>query len=155
MFERYTEPARRVLFFARYESSQIGTPSIEPSHILLGILREEKGLIRTIFSTQRVTPEQVRKHIERVTVFQEEYPLSVEIPFAQRSKRLLQYAAEEADRLAHHGIGRPHMLLGLLMLDDEPLASYLADQGVTLAGTREDVRIGWAADEDERFSDAD
>ena len=54
MFERYTERARRVLFFARYEASQIGTPSIEPAHILLGILREGRGLIPTIFSTARV-----------------------------------------------------------------------------------------------------
>ena len=29
MFERYTERARRVLFFARYEASQLGSISIE------------------------------------------------------------------------------------------------------------------------------
>jgi ATP-dependent Clp protease ATP-binding subunit ClpC len=29
MFERYTEKARRVIFFARYEASQLGSPYIE------------------------------------------------------------------------------------------------------------------------------
>ena len=29
MFERYTERARRVIFFARYETSQYGSPYIE------------------------------------------------------------------------------------------------------------------------------
>ena len=29
MFERYTERARRVLFFARYEASQLGSISID------------------------------------------------------------------------------------------------------------------------------
>ncbi len=40
MFERYTEMARRVIFFARYEASQYGSPYIETEHLLLGLLRE-------------------------------------------------------------------------------------------------------------------
>ena len=35
MFERYTEKARRVIFFARYEASQFGSPYIETEHLLL------------------------------------------------------------------------------------------------------------------------
>ncbi|MGC4053504.1 MAG: Clp protease N-terminal domain-containing protein [Paludibaculum sp.] len=42
MFERYTEKARRVIFFARYEASQFGSPYIETEHLLLGLLREDK-----------------------------------------------------------------------------------------------------------------
>ncbi|MBA2646884.1 MAG: Clp protease N-terminal domain-containing protein, partial [Pyrinomonadaceae bacterium] len=44
MFERYTEKARRVIFFARYEASQFGAPAIEPEHLLLGLMREDKTL---------------------------------------------------------------------------------------------------------------
>src|SRR5260370_234880 len=44
MFERYTEKARRVIFFARYEASQFGSPYIETEHLLLGLLRETKAL---------------------------------------------------------------------------------------------------------------
>jgi len=40
MFERYTEKARRTIFFARYEASQFGSPYIESEHVLLGLLRE-------------------------------------------------------------------------------------------------------------------
>jgi ATP-dependent Clp protease ATP-binding subunit ClpC len=43
MFERYTERARRVLFFGRYEASQLGSVSIETEHLLLGLIREGKG----------------------------------------------------------------------------------------------------------------
>jgi len=46
MFERYTEHARRAIFFARYETSQVGSPLIETEHLLLGILREQKELMR-------------------------------------------------------------------------------------------------------------
>ncbi|MCI0664048.1 MAG: hypothetical protein L0220_23580, partial [Acidobacteria bacterium] len=44
MFERYTEKARRVVFFARYEASQFGASQIEAEHILLGLIREDKKL---------------------------------------------------------------------------------------------------------------
>ena len=50
MFERYTERARRVLFFARYEASQLGSISIETDHLLLGLIREGKRLTIRIFA---------------------------------------------------------------------------------------------------------
>jgi Clp amino terminal domain, pathogenicity island component len=44
VFERYTERARRVIFFGRYEASHFGSKTIETEHFLLGILREDKNL---------------------------------------------------------------------------------------------------------------
>ena len=41
MFERYTEKARRVIFFARFEASQYGSSYIETEHLLLGLWRED------------------------------------------------------------------------------------------------------------------
>jgi ATP-dependent Clp protease ATP-binding subunit ClpC len=46
MFERYTEKARRVIFFSRYEASQYGAQAIDTEHLLLGLLRENKPLYR-------------------------------------------------------------------------------------------------------------
>src|SRR5215472_4215651 len=105
MFERYTERARRVLFFARYESSQLGDVSILPVHMLLGLVREGKEPTSRIFSAAGLSLEQVRAHIERATAFREKTPTSVEIPFADSTKRMLQYAAQEADALSHRSIG--------------------------------------------------
>ena len=48
MFERYTEGARRTIFFARYEASQIGSAYIETEHLLLGLLREDKALFHRL-----------------------------------------------------------------------------------------------------------
>jgi hypothetical protein len=42
MFERYTEKARAVIFFARYEASEFGSPVIDTEHLLLGLIRKEK-----------------------------------------------------------------------------------------------------------------
>jgi ATP-dependent Clp protease ATP-binding subunit ClpA len=49
MFERYTEKARRCIFFARYEASQFGSPTIDTEHLLLGILREDRSLSKRLF----------------------------------------------------------------------------------------------------------
>jgi ATP-dependent Clp protease ATP-binding subunit ClpC len=48
MFERYTKPARRVIFTGRYMASQAGSPEIETEHLLLGVLREDKALGTTV-----------------------------------------------------------------------------------------------------------
>ena len=63
MFERYTEKARRVIFFARYEASQFGSPYIETEHLLLGLLREDKALANR-FLRSHAAVESIRKQIE-------------------------------------------------------------------------------------------
>jgi hypothetical protein len=45
MFERCTEKARRVVFFARFAASQYGSQSIETEHLLLGRMRENFPLM--------------------------------------------------------------------------------------------------------------
>ena len=96
MFERYTERARRVLFFARYEASQLGSVPIETEHLLLGLIREGKGLTSRIFARSHLSLENIRKEIEGRTVYREKVSTSVEIPFSAETKRVLQFAAEEA-----------------------------------------------------------
>ncbi len=141
MFERYTERARRVLFFARYEASQLGSISIETEHLLLGLIREGKGLTSRIFQRSHLSLESIRKDIEGRTVFREKVSTSVEIPFSAETKRVLQYAAEEAERLLHNYIGTEHLLLGLLREERSVAASILIDKGMRLHGVREDIML--------------
>src|SRR5256886_353965 len=104
MFERYTEKARRVIFFARYEASQYGSPYIETEHLLLGLLREDRALAKRILG--EVNPEEgIRAEIERHTTSRERISTSVEVPLTLESKKILKLAAEEADRLGHRHIG--------------------------------------------------
>jgi len=139
MFERYTERARRVLFFARYEASQLGSISIETEHLLLGLIREGKGLTSRIFARSHLSLESIRKEIEGRTVFREKVSTSVEIPFSAETKRVLQFAAEEADRLLHNYIGTEHLLLGILREERSVAAMILMEKGMRLNTVREDI----------------
>jgi ATP-dependent Clp protease ATP-binding subunit ClpC len=139
MFERYTERARRVLFFARYEASQLGSVSIETEHLLLGLIREGKGLTSRIFARSRLSLEGVREGIEGRAGSREKTSTSVEIPFSAETKRVLGFAAEEADQLHHHYIGTEHLLLGILREERSVAASILMERGMRLSTVREDV----------------
>jgi hypothetical protein len=140
MFERYTERARRVLFFARFEASQLGSISIETEHLLLGLIREGKGLTSRLFATAHLSLSDVRQEIESRTVLREKVSTSVEIPFSIAMKRVLQNAADEADRLLHNYIGTEHLLLGILREEKSVAASLLTERGMRLETVRADIQ---------------
>src|SRR6516225_3151784 len=139
MFERYTEKARRVIFFARYEASQFGSPYIETEHLLLGLLREDKALTNR-FLRSHASIESIRKQIEGRTTMREKVSTSVDLPLSQECKRVLAYAAEEAERLAHKHIGTEHLLLGLLREEQSFAAELLRAHNVQLEAMRKELK---------------
>jgi ATP-dependent Clp protease ATP-binding subunit ClpC len=146
MFERYTEKARRVIFFARYEASQFGAPAIEPEHLLLGLMREDKTLTGRFFPRAQITIESIRREIEGRTLLRERIPTSVELPLAQETKRVLHYSHEESDRLQHRHIGTEHLLLGLLREERSMAAQILFERGLRLAAVRDEIARQSGAD---------
>ncbi len=138
MFERYTEKARRVIFFARYEASQFGSPYIETEHLLLGLLREDKALTNR-FLRSHASVDSIRKQIETHTTIREKVSTSVDLPLSNECKRVLAYAAEEAERLGHKHIGTEHLLLGLLREEKCFAAEILQERGLKLAQIREEL----------------
>ena len=138
MFERYTEKARRVIFFARYEASQFGSPYIETEHLLLGLLREDKALTNR-FLRSHASVESIRKQIEGHTTIREKVSTSVDLPLSNECKRVLAYAAEEAERLSHKHIGTEHLLLGLLREEKCFAAEILHERGLRLIAIREEL----------------
>ena len=141
MFERYTEKARRVIFFARYEASQFGSPYIETEHLLLGLLREDKALANR-FLRSHAAVESIRKQIEGHSTIREKVSTSVDLPLSHECKRVLAYGAEEAERLNHKHIGTEHLLLGLLREEKCFAATILRESGVTLLAVREELPLG-------------
>ena len=138
MFERYTEKARRIIFFARYEASQFGSPYIETEHLLLGLLREDKALTNR-FLRSHASVESIRKQIEGHTIAREKTSTSVDLPLSNESKRVLAYAGEEAERLANKHIGTEHLLLGVLREEKCFAAQILMERGLRLSQVREEL----------------
>jgi hypothetical protein len=133
MFERYTEKARRVIFFARYEASEFGSPCIETEHLLLGFLREYKGVSRLL---PNVDYDSIQKEVKQATLIREKVPTSVDLPFSDESREVLKFAAEEAEQLNHHHVGTEHLLLGMLREESHYTAQLLRRRGADLEKVR-------------------
>ena len=135
MFETFTEKARRVIFFARYDASQWGSPSIQTEHLLLGLLREDSALGSRLLNDKH-SGEKIRDEIEKQVQRRSRISTSVEMPLSRESERVIQFATEESERLGHRYIGTEHLFLGLLREEKGLAATILKSHGVTLNSVR-------------------
>ena len=138
MFERYTEKARRVIFFARYEASQYGSPYIDTGHALLGLLREDPALTRRFLGETDFASE-IRTEIERRITRREPFSTSVEVPLTSDCRKILLPAGEQADRLGHRSVGTEHLRLGMLRAEPSLAAQILERRGLKPADIREQL----------------
>jgi hypothetical protein len=138
MFERYTDRARRVIFFARYEASQYGSPYIETEHLLLGLLREDPALCRQFLGPTNVAAD-IRTEIERQITRRERVSTSVEMPLTEECKKVLNLAAEESERLGNRYIDTEHVLVALLRVEGSLAARLLRERGLKPAAIREQL----------------
>jgi ATP-dependent Clp protease ATP-binding subunit ClpA len=138
MFERYTERARRVIFFARYEASQFGSTTIETEHFLLGLIREDKNLTNRFLRSSPAI-ESIRQEIAGRTTVREKVSTSIDLPLSNECKRILAYANEEAEQFNHRHIGTEHLLLGLLREEKCLAAEILFARGLRLEAIREEL----------------
>ena len=137
MFERYTEKARRAIFFARYEASQYGSPYIETEHLLLGLLKEDSSLPGLFPQPKNI--HEIRAEVEKHIEPRERISASVEVPLTAQCKKALHLAAEEANGLASRTVETGHLLLGLLRIQDGLAAQILSVSPAELAGLRERI----------------
>ncbi|HMI53116.1 MAG TPA: Clp protease N-terminal domain-containing protein [Candidatus Saccharimonadales bacterium] len=135
MSQPFTQMARRVIFFAWYEARQYGSPYIESEHFLLGLLREDLGLVRRFLGPNAVTTD-IRAEIEKQIPRREPISASVEIPLSAECKKILNLAVEESDSLAHEWVGTEHILLGILTVKDSLAAGLLQKRGLETQAIR-------------------
>jgi ATP-dependent Clp protease ATP-binding subunit ClpA len=129
MFEHYTEKGRRAIFFARYEASEFGLHWIDSNCLLLGLVREN-GEISTRWLGLDAT--ELHRLVESQIVRSKPLSTSVDLPRTSDAKRVLSFAAEEAERLAHHYIGTEHLFLGLLRESDSFAAKRIKERSITI-----------------------
>jgi len=123
-FERFTERAKRVVELAADEARALRHPYVGTEHILLGLLAEEEGLGARVLESLGISIEEVRAQVTRIVGTGDDTPLPEKLPFAPRTKRLLELALRESLSLGHNYIGTEHILLGLVR-ENEGLASRI------------------------------
>jgi hypothetical protein len=127
MFERYTEKARRAIFFARFEASRFGSPYIEPEHLLLGLIHETVG---GLSGFPEGVLDDIRSGIEKMSPERVNVSTSVDMPVSGTVKRTLSRAAEEAEASQNNHIEPEHLVLGLLTEGGSNVAGILRQHGI-------------------------
>jgi hypothetical protein len=121
-----------------YEAHNLGVPHIGTEHLLLGVLREDKALIRQVLLN--VDYDSAHRDIAaRVKPPKSKTSMSVDLPLAEDAKLALKHSMEEADRLNSRHIGTEHLLIGLLHEKEFPSAKLLSQFGATLESLRKRV----------------
>jgi ATP-dependent Clp protease ATP-binding subunit ClpC len=129
MFERFTERARQAVVLAQDEARLLRHNSIGTEHLLLGLLGDRDAVAAQVLANLGVTSEGVRAQVAR-TVGQGRKAPEGPIPFASRSKKVLELSLREALALGHNSIGTEHILLGLVQVTDGLGAGILLDLGI-------------------------
>ena len=138
MWQRFTERARRVIFYAQEEAGRLGENYVSTEHLLLGLVREPDSVAARILERMGVSLSRVRSEIER-QLSRGEGRLGQETQLTPRAKRVIDLAYDEARQLNNNYIGTEHLLLGLIREGEGLAGRVLAKLGVDLERARREV----------------
>ena len=113
MFERFTDQARQVVVLAQDEARSLDHNYIGTEHILLALVREDKGIAARALESLGISEAAARRQVEEIIGRGEQAPHG-HIPFIPRAKKTLELSLREAIALGSNSIGTEHILLGLI-----------------------------------------
>lgn len=140
MWQRFTERARRVVFFAQEEAGRLGENYVSTEHLLLGLVRENDSVAARILDRLGVSLGRIRSEIER-QVARGDGRLGQDMQLTPRAKRVIDLAYDEARQLNNNYIGTEHLLLGLIREGEGLAGRVLNKLGVDLERTRREVML--------------
>src|SRR4051812_7656181 len=141
MWQRFTERARRVVFFAQEEAARLGENYVGTEHLLLGLVRESDSVAARILDRLGVPLGMIRADVER-QVTRGHGNLGQDMQLTPRSKRVIDLAYDCARQLKNNYIGTEHLLMGLIREGDGLAARVLIKMGATELRVHE-VVVEW------------
>ncbi len=138
MWQRFTENARKVVFFAQEEAGMLGENYVSTEHLLLGIVRVPESIGAQMLEGLGIKLEVVRASV-KAFVRQGKGRTGQNMQLTPRAKRVIDLAYDEARQLRHNYIGAEHLLLGLRREEDGVAARVLIGLGVTLEALHESL----------------
>src|SRR2546421_7700602 len=138
MWQRFTERARKVVFYAQEEAQKFGEGYVSTEHLLLGLVRESDSVAARVLEKLGVSLNRIRAEVEKQLPRGDARP-SQDMTLTPRAKRVIDLAYDEARNLNNNYIGTEHLLLGLIREGEGLAGRVLAKLGVDLERTRREV----------------
>ena len=135
MFENYTERALEVVRLAKDIALQNGEKAIGTEHILLGILKEGKGIAANVLANLEIDKTKLEQKLYGVMGGRGENTTG-EVGLTPRAKRVFELAQKEALNWHVSYVATEHILLALFMEGEGIAFRVLSEEGVTLEHIR-------------------
>ena len=140
MWQRFTERARKVIFYAQEEAGRLGENYVSTEHLLLGLVRESDSMASRVLDRMGVSLGRIRSEVER-QVARGDGRLGQDMQLTPRAKKVIDLAYDEARQLNNNYIGTEHLLLGLIREGDGLAGKVLLKLGVDLDLARLEVQF--------------
>jgi Clp amino terminal domain, pathogenicity island component len=136
LWSKFTDDARAVVLRAVEEAREAGHRKVETEHLALAITRVPASLAACAVQDQGIGLDALREAVT-ATLAPPRETIAGHIPFADRTKKVLELALREAILLGRTHIGTEHLLLGLLREAKGTGGRVLLSLGVTRDATEE------------------
>lgn len=137
--ERFTERAKRAIIIAQQEAAAFGHNYVGTEHLLLGLVKEGKGIAAQVLKGVGVDSSKIVGKIDELIGRGEGGGDGQLTDLTPRSKRVLELSFLEARRMNHNYVGTEHILLGLIREGEGVAAKVLTDLNVDLGKAREET----------------
>jgi len=139
MSHRFTDRAQKVVNLAQNEAKRLNHDYVGEEHLLLALASLEDSVSSQIFANLDVDRKRIRSEVEKMAGTGDNVMLMGEIPFSPRSKKVLEYAVDEAQKMGSMYVGTEHILLGILREGEGVGARVLESLGVTMDVVKEEI----------------
>ncbi|MEA2552655.1 MAG: ATP-dependent Clp protease ATP-binding subunit ClpC [Fimbriimonadaceae bacterium] len=137
MWQRFTERARKAVFYAQEEVRRLGAAHVGSEHLLLGLVRESDNVASKILKDLGVSANSLRSELDK-ELPRHEAKTSQDMTLTPSAKQMIDASYDEARRLNHDYIGTEHLLLAAIRQRDIA-GMVLARLGVELDAARQIV----------------
>src|SRR6056297_3819825 len=139
MFGKFTERARRVIAMAESEAKKLNHNYVGTEHILLGLVKEKKGIAAKVLSQQADLKESQIIDVIKSIIGKGKNKVKGTIGLTPRSKKVLNLSMEQARDLNHSYIGTEHILLGMIGEGEGVAVRILQELGVDLDKLKKEI----------------
>ncbi|MBO5565195.1 MAG: ATP-dependent Clp protease ATP-binding subunit, partial [Lachnospiraceae bacterium] len=133
MDNQYTNSAKEVLRLAKEAALESKQNYIGTEHLLVGLIREPNGVASRILLENDVTEGRIRDMISQLNIGSGDLALMDKDGFSPRCQKILKLAAEQAERYLSLNIGTEHILLALIMEEENVGVKIMASMGANPA----------------------
>ncbi|MEU4194096.1 Clp protease N-terminal domain-containing protein [Kribbella sp. NPDC026611] len=113
MYERFSDPARRVVVLAQEEARRLQHAYVGTEHLLLGVIEEGDGIAARVLAGLGIQAPAVRGLVVEIIGRGKAEGVG-SIPFTPRAKSVFEFAWGECRERGADQVGTEHLLLGIL-----------------------------------------